>query len=191
MGATSKFKRWKTVATTRPVAIVVADAERRVGRKIAARTGPLAVDRAAHAAANFTFKSDAAWWRIVGSGHAHQRRCQRNRHFFRHAAFPRGCQVLAVEIDTKGSAAGATTQTRMFRHDLTSTVKKRADCRAAPRLPQTPQGRRAFPAFRPFNVRPATASASASLPRGPSAPASIEEAAREPPTHSATRRDRA
>lgn len=190
MGATSKFKRRKTVATARPVAIVIADAERRVGREIPARSRPLAIDRAAHAAANLAFEGDAARRRIVGTDHAHQRRGQGNRHVFRDAAFPRGSQVLAVEIDTKGGATGATTQARMFRHDLTSTVKKRADCRAAPRLPQTPLWRRAFPAFRRFNVRPETVSASASLPRGPSAPASIEEAAREPPTHSATRRDR-
>ena len=109
MGATLKFKWRETVAPPRPVAIVIADAERRIRRKIPARTGPFAINRAAHAAADFAFEGDAARRRIVGTDHAHQRRGQRNRHVFRNTALPRGSQVLAVKIDTKCGATSTAT----------------------------------------------------------------------------------
>ena len=66
------------MAAARAIAGVVADAERRVRRKIATRAWTLFIDGTAHRIADLAFERDAAWWRFVGAAHTHQRRGQRH-----------------------------------------------------------------------------------------------------------------
>ena len=104
------------MAAARAIAGVVADAERRVRRKIATRTGTLFIDGTAHRIADLAFERDATRRRLVGTAHANQRRRQRDGQRRRNAFALIRRQVGAMKIDAKRRATGAAAGTGKVRH---------------------------------------------------------------------------
>ena len=106
------------------IAGVVADSQRRVRRKIAARAGSLFVDGAAHRVADLAFERDAARRRFVGPAHANQRGSQRDSECHGDALDLARGQIGAMKIDAKRRATGAATSTGIVRHGHGKKVGK-------------------------------------------------------------------
>ena len=109
-------KRFQSISPTGAIAGVVANAQRRVRRKIAARTGTLRINRAMRLFPYLAFERNTTRRCGIGAAHAVKVGGQRHGQIDRHARAVCRRQIGAMEIDTKSGATCAARQTSGFRH---------------------------------------------------------------------------
>ena len=95
---------------------IVADTQRCVRRKIAARTRTPLVNRAANLAPDFTIQRHATWRSLIGAAHAHQCCGQWNGHCYRNTWNIGRCQIGTMEINTESGTTGTATEAGKIRH---------------------------------------------------------------------------
>ena len=148
----SKRQRRQTITPPRAVTGIVTHAQRRIRRKIAARTGTPVVNRTTHLPPDFAFQRYTARRRFVGAAHTHQRRRQRHRQSLRHPRRFGRRQIGAVKVHAKRRATRPTAKTSKIRHRWkNSSASKGGDCLAPEVWRQMERGRK-FIALSPLSV---------------------------------------
>ena len=148
----SQRQRRQTITPPRAVAGIVAHAERRIRRKVTARTGTPVVNRTTHLPPDFAFQRHTARRRFVGAAHTHQRRRQRHRQSLRHPRRFGRRQIGAVKVHAKRRATRPTAKTSKIRHRWkNSSASKGGDCLAPEVWRQMERGRK-FIALSPLSV---------------------------------------